>query len=819
MTTSEGMTLKGYYNGPEIAGKNIMPPYSGFESEFYYIPGLGGDGIIKAKVDTEPDIFYYSFPGSSGKFIIDKSRGAVLFNKSNNVKIEIINRYTTSQLGYYFKITTTDGTQYIFDKEEKTTLYSDNKHLNKNYTIANVLDRTPPKTFRNDYTSAWNLSKIILPNKKEILFTYTAETITTPAQESLRVYYKVDGTQGTYSFDGCTFAMGGKYSTSKSSGDGFRLSKITWDGGYIDFIATDRLDLNGTAKALSSIKVYNKSNTIIRQFGFEYSYFNDNYSNTTQEKRYIYMKLKLNRVYENSEKGYRFSYFEGTLPAKNSKNTDYWGYYNNGRYGANYCAKVNFYPRNLDGVLKNSDLSYLKIGTLNRITLPTGGNVSYDYEENTFGNTSWAADNINRGAGLRVKQITTEATTRNFTYTGGKLLVAPALYHYDIVCPPGGRDRSPNCVVQLSEPKLPLSSFSNGNTVGYDKVEEYIGSTSYNSKTAYEFYNEPEEELYEEVRHDFPTIPNYYNGLPNRITMYENRTIVETRDYRYASVSQQRVEAFRWDPMHFSAFNYSYQPQTVRKTQEIIRRKSQNLELLTTNGYTYNSHYQPASSTLTIDAATGESQEQVIYYPTDFTDNISRAMVNAHLLSVPVETIGLSDGLVVSGKKTVFKQVNGMFLPDIVYTLDTDIPRAKTGYSSYYNPKLYFDSYDNYGNPISIRDNKLSIVYLWGYYGMYPVAEIKNATYDQVKTALGATPESLSSASEPNMTLINSLRTKLPGSQVTTFTYKPLVGTLTATDPRGVITNYEYDSSGRLILSKDHDGKAIQRNYYNYRTQ
>jgi uncharacterized protein RhaS with RHS repeats len=47
-------------------------------------------------------------------------------------------------------------------------------------------------------------------------------------------------------------------------------------------------------------------------------------------------------------------------------------------------------------------------------------------------------------------------------------------------------------------------------------------------------------------------------------------------------------------------------------------------------------------------------------------------------------------------------------------------------------------------------------------------------------------------------TTINNLRTQLPNAQVTTYTYKPLVGMQSMTDPRGVVTNYNYDSFGRL---------------------
>ena len=59
---------------------------------------------------------------------------------------------------------------------------------------------------------------------------------------------------------------------------------------------------------------------------------------------------------------------------------------------------------------------------------------------------------------------------------------------------------------------------------------------------------------------------------------------------------------------------------------------------------------------------------------------------------------------------------------------------------------------------------------------MYPVAKIVNATYEEVKAALGTAPESLSSSSSPDTALIDGLRTKLGKAHVTTYTYKPRWG-------------------------------------------
>ncbi len=823
-TYRNGCTIEGYYKDPEIAGKNIMPPVEPiFENEFYNCRSAG----VRLKVDPEPDIFYYSFPGASGKFLIDKSRGPVFFDKKDNVEIKLKNSRTPPQINYYFEIKTSDGTTYILDKEERTVPYSSPNHLNKNYTIAGVWDRSN-LGLEDEFISAWYLSKIILPNKKEILFTYAAERIISPAQESLKLYYNIDGTFRTIYKGDCIFGMGERYNTAKTDCFTHRLSKIEWDGGCIEFTPCNRYDIIDNAKALSNIKVYNKSNTLVRQFNFVYSYFNDNIQNPPYDKEYICERLKLEQVNENELKGYRFSYFEGKMPPKNSKNVDYWGYQNGSFYGASYCAKQYVVEPTI-GVNKNSNLNYLKIGTLQKITLPTGGDVTYVYEENDYSGGDFALNTSGKGGGLRVKEIITEGKTRRFSYSGGKLLAPPALWSYGIACPLGSRIRGEDCFILFSESKLPCSSFNNGNTVGYDQVEEYVTDGTNTSKTRYEFYNDPEEQIYDNVIHEFPRFTNYYNGLPKVVTLYNNQAVVEMIEYKYQAVFARRVEAFRWDNNYFSAFNYHYQPQYIQKTQEIVHRpvSSQNLEWVATKQFTYKDTCLLASSSLILDSSTNDSQKQMLYYPSNFTDAVSKAMVSAHVIGTPVEQISLRNDMVVMGKKTQFKQVNGMFLPEIVYLLDTETPRSLSNYSTYYNAKLYFDSYNSYGKPLQVRDNGMCIVYLWGYNGMYPIAEIKNATYAAVESAMGGKTniEALESRVIPTAdewAKIIALRsnTSLSNASITLYKYDPLVGVTEINDPRNISTYYSYDSYSRLDGTKfDNNGTRtwLEKYFYNYK--
>jgi len=70
---------------------------------------------------------------------------------------------------------------------------------------------------------------------------------------------------------------------------------------------------------------------------------------------------------------------------------------------------------------------------------------------------------------------------------------------------------------------------------------------------------------------------------------------------------------------------------------------------------------------------------------------------------------------------------------------------------------------------------------------------------------------------DPIQELGETLRTALPNAQVWTYTYKPLVGITSITDPRGVTTTFQYDEFGRLKNAKDSDLKLLQEYNYHYK--
>lgn len=135
--------------------------------------------------------------------------------------------------------------------------------------------------------------------------------------------------------------------------------------------------------------------------------------------------------------------------------------------------------------------------------------------------------------------------------------------------------------------------------------------------------------------------------------------------------------------------------------------------------------------------------------------------------------------------------------------------------------RVQYLRYDGYGNPVEIEKDGRSALYLWGYNGQYLIAEIENATYEQVTEALdGNAPEDISNEASYSIYagLVTELRDKLPFAHVTNYTYDPGVGMTSSTDPSGKTVFHKYDTKGRLEnthrAGETGDREILQLNEY-----
>ena len=255
---------------------------------------------------------------------------------------------------------------------------------------------------------------------------------------------------------------------------------------------------------------------------------------------------------------------------------------------------------------------------------------------------------------------------------------------------------------------------------------------------------------------------------------------------------------------------YTYFPYLKqKKTTDYLQGSS----IVQTIDYTYNEQYR-LQKTVTVKDSRNNNSVTETFYPFDRTDeSYMQDLINAKRLNLPVEI-----RQTVNGSTRILKNS---------YSLFNGIPRianvmSNTAAKNALESRIAYNNYDSYGNPVYIvKDATDKVVYLWSYNYQYPIAEIKGATFDQVKLALGYSDsqvDSLAAQSSPDVSLIDSkLRAyfKDMPTSATTYTFKPLVGMSSMTDPSGIVTKYDYDSFGRLIKVANED-KLVETYDYHY---
>lgn len=191
-------------------------------------------------------------------------------------------------------------------------------------------------------------------------------------------------------------------------------------------------------------------------------------------------------------------------------------------------------------------------------------------------------------------------------------------------------------------------------------------------------------------------------------------------------------------------------------------------------------------------------------------------LTNANRISEPVQVrTSFDDGSTektLGRQKTAYETFGGKILPSIVKTALRD--------NNLENRITYHD-YDSYGNPVEVsQEGGAHICYIWSYNGQYPVVKIDNMNYGQIGGSYVANiqdPDPTSDLVTEQDLLRGYLQTNFPNAQMTSYTYIPLVGVHSITDPRGYTITYQYDELNRLEYVKDRDQKVLSKNEYNYK--
>lgn len=384
---------------------------------------LNGFGYL---VDTEPDIFNYSFGGMSGSFVIDNGL-SIRTMPYADLKIEMNYLNSSDKRILGFTVTTNTGYIYTFDYKVSTTRStSSTLYANNLFYKQTDAELYSPSVV---YTREWKLTRIDSPDGAYLTFEYGA----TEANVGTG-----NGSMGLYQYPDPVYAnptdiIIANVSAASETLAGSKLLSITGSTGQ-------KIEFAG-AEILQSIKISDErrgttdAERLIKNFAFSYQPVFNYTPNSWGSNDIVGTLQFLSSVteYSGCERmpPYRFSYngFQ-SLPYETGKfipaigyGIDLWGYPNGVGYNTHAFPKLYIYPNEpeaeryridsipnyagtkyiLEGANRHSNTYGMITGTLGSMTSPAGGVTTFRFEGNQYLDTR--TDENTMAGGLRIAAI------------------------------------------------------------------------------------------------------------------------------------------------------------------------------------------------------------------------------------------------------------------------------------------------------------------------------------------------------------------------------------------------------------------------------
>ena len=216
---------------------------------------------------------------------------------------------------------------------------------------------------------------------------------------------------------------------------------------------------------------------------------------------------------------------------------------------------------------------------------------------------------------------------------------------------------------------------------------------------------------------------------------------------------------------------------------------------------------------------------------------VLKKMVELNMINLPVQTVKKKGSKYIEGTFFTYKSVSGTcVVTDSIFRLENESGspvlnpyvdiQGKLVCHSKFVWNQAFPVYDENMKPISISYKNKPATYLkWGHGGRYVIAKIDNYTSAQVNTnfALKGYLSTLAECKGSSDELYNcnkAIRENLPDNVLaTTYTYDPVVGMTSETDPSGNANYSDYDSFGRLNCIRDCNNCVIEEMDYHWGSQ
>lgn len=236
----------------------------------------------------------------------------------------------------------------------------------------------------------------------------------------------------------------------------------------------------------------------------------------------------------------------------------------------------------------------------------------------------------------------------------------------------------------------------------------------------------------------------------------------------------------------------------------------------TVSSYTYTDQDYLREKT-TSSSMANTSQATQFSYPLDAPTEHSLLIAN-NRISMPIQTTVLEyQGnlpTVLQTTKIIYDNqydAHGLLLPQ-------EIQQSQGNEAL--ETEISYDRYDAKGNILQYaKRDQIPITLIWSYEQQHIVAKLVNCTFAAAAQLLNMTEAELEELEVADLGLLDGLRNNNQPMQVTTYTYKPMVGMTSKTDPNGLTATYQYDAYGRLVSVTDPDGNSVQALHYQFTPQ
>jgi YD repeat-containing protein len=607
---------------------------------------------------------------------------------------------------------------------------------------------------------------------------------------------------------------------------------------------------------LDNITISNIRGRIFRQYQFAYN------NVATQ-------RLALNSLTEadnlNTTIGqYQFEYNNiAGLPLYDGNHSDHWGFFNN--------VDINGMDVHNAATVRQTDKNYVTTGLLTKLTYPTKGYTVFSWEAHDYSQyvstdraSLLAASGTPNAGGSRVTGISSYlpdgslADQKTYIYkrgytsgavittlTSSGILNALPQYVFDIQQRPTLQgDVQYSLHQEYMNPYVSYSYNGLSSYIGYDEVVQLNrdGSFTKNYFTSYgpDYNGIPHFDQASAGSIGWLSTDNY---VPHTDLDIERGKLVASLDYAPGNILVKKtINTYRNDAVRFNQYLkhlelsrgitqpacrseglilatanklYSYMYYPVSQTVTTYDPQGNNPVILTTS-LTYNVNNLVAGKTFINsknESGSGETVVQNTTYTTEATDNISTQMVAAHMLSyVTAQSTSKNGSLQQLNNTVYYSPSTGMYRPQYL--------QQQNGTNVLENRQQFYQ-YDSHGNVLEeAKSTDVHAVYLWSYSSQYPVAKIAGSTYSAVSALLTQSQLDAATGNDATMrSLFATLRTQLPGVFITSYTYSPVYGMTSMTDPQGRTTYYDYDGFGRMAAIRDQDNNVVKRMCYNYAGQ